>query len=85
MEKAGLVYTSLIHNVSLPDKFTIDITVWILLGIFIVLDRILYNTRADVLFEKTSFAVRWVVYTAMIFAIMALGGVENIPFIYFQF
>lgn len=58
---------------------------WIFLLVFIISDIVLYNKRFDTWTGKLPFVARWLVYTLLIFAIIVFAGVENFPFIYFQF
>lgn len=56
-----------------------------MIGLFIVFEIFLYNTRIDQLMAKLSFPIRWGVYGILIWCITAWAGVTNHPFIYFQF
>ena len=58
---------------------------WIMLLLFIVSDVILYNKRFDNWIGKRPIVIRWGVYSLLIFSIIVFAGVENFPFIYFQF
>ena len=71
-------------NVSV-SQLDIPIYVWLFLGIFILSDIILYNNRFDSWIAKLSLAKRWTIYGILIFSIIVFAGVENFPFIYFQF
>ncbi|PID95182.1 MAG: membrane-bound O-acyltransferase family protein [Bacteroidetes bacterium] len=59
--------------------------VWIFFIFFVLSDMILYNKRIDSYLSKVPFLVRWGVYAFLIFSIIVFAGVENFPFIYFQF
>jgi alginate O-acetyltransferase complex protein AlgI len=59
--------------------------VWLFLFGFIVSDILLYNTRFDKWVAVFPGFLRWSIYTVLIFAIIVFAGVENHPFIYFQF
>lgn len=59
--------------------------VWVFLGLFILSDIILYNKRFDKTIAQMNVVSRWSVYSVMIFVIIVFAGVDNFPFIYFQF
>ncbi len=63
----------------------IPISVWVFLIAFVISDILLYNTRFDTWVGKFPFVLRWSIYSILIFSIIAFAGVENFPFIYFQF
>jgi len=77
--------SSLINNYDVQDSFAVKPQVWILLLLFIVMDYVLRNTRFDRWIDNKALGARWSVYALMLFGLMALGGVTNHPFIYFQF
>lgn len=83
--EAITVFKSVIHNFGITDGFTIPVKVWALLLFFILTDILLYNSRFDIWVNKRSFPVRWLAYSILIFLTIALSGVEDQPFIYFQF
>lgn len=58
---------------------------WFWFIVFIVSDILLYNTRFDKWLAKVPLIGRWAVYGILIFSIVVFAGVENFPFIYFQF
>lgn len=60
-------------------------TIYIMLFIFILSDIILYNKRFDSWVGSLHIAIRWLIYMLLVFAIIVFAGVENFPFIYFQF
>jgi len=63
----------------------IPVSTWIFLAIFIISDILLYNKRFDKHIGSLPMAVRWTIYSILIFAVVVFAGVENFPFIYFQF
>lgn len=85
MEKVVQIFRGLVYNLNVTDELKIPYNVWILLLLFMSFDALFYRTRVDQLLEKKVFAVRWVVYAIWLFAITTLAGIENVPFIYFQF
>ena len=73
-------------EIILPTQtLKIDYKIWGLLLFFILFDVLLFNNRIDNWSAKKPIYVRWSVYTLLIFGLMAMGGVDNVPFIYFQF
>ncbi|HPW66266.1 MAG TPA: MBOAT family O-acyltransferase [Salinivirgaceae bacterium] len=67
------------------EALTIPGYVWFWLTIFIVTDILLYNKRFDSWLANIPLVGRWVIYGIFIFSIIVHAGVENFPFIYFQF
>lgn len=59
--------------------------VWFWLITFIVSDVLLYNKRFDFWLADLPLVGRWLIYGVLIFSIIVYAGVENFPFIYFQF
>jgi alginate O-acetyltransferase complex protein AlgI len=59
--------------------------IWLVLGLFILLDGILYNKRIDSFLESWPSILRWLLYALLFYCILAFGGTVNHPFIYFQF
>ncbi len=67
------------------DHLVIPKVTWIMLSIFILSDILLYNKRFDSWIGSFPFPIRWGIYSLLIFFILIFSGVENFPFIYFQF
>ncbi|MFM1931094.1 MAG: hypothetical protein RL226_397, partial [Bacteroidota bacterium] len=63
----------------------IPIATWLFLGLFLALDRFTAVRRIDVLAGAVPTTLRWGVYGVFIFIIIAFSGVNQAPFIYFQF
>lgn len=59
--------------------------VWFWLIVFIITDILLYNKRFDSWLANMPLIGRWIIYGIFIFSIIVHAGVENFPFIYFQF
>ena len=68
-----------------PQALMIPISTWIFLLLFIISDLFLYNRRFDGWVAGMPCFLRWAVYAVLLFGIIAFAGVENFPFIYFQF
>lgn len=85
IQKAKLVIKSALHNREVPNNLSIEPKIWVLLVLFILLDSLLFNKRVDSWLGARPIYLRWSMYAALIFCVTALGGVDNVPFIYFQF
>ncbi|NQU35487.1 MAG: MBOAT family protein [Bacteroidetes bacterium] len=80
------IFKYIITNTDVNIKEIVIPTVtWIALLVFVISDILLYNKRFDTSVEKLSMPLRWGIYSLLIFAIIVFAGVDNIPFIYFQF
>lgn len=79
------IFASLVHNRHLIDNLLIESKVWFFLILFVLADLALYNKRFDTVCGNLKPWFRWSIYSIMIFCIIAFSGVENYPFIYFQF
>lgn len=84
-DKAITMIQSLANNSGIDDTFRVNPVVWVLLLLFILSDILLYNTRFDEWIGRKSLYLRWSVYAILLFSVLALAGVNNNPFIYFQF
>ncbi|WP_218916783.1 MBOAT family O-acyltransferase [Fluviicola taffensis] len=85
LQQVKTIFKSIIHNLNTVDNFTVEPKAWLFLGLFIIIDIVLFNTRFDFWCTKRASIVRWSLYTSMIFLIIVFSSVENFPFIYFQF
>lgn len=85
MDKVRQIFNSLVSNSHVSDKLSTNYKVYGLLIMFILFDILLFNKRVDQWLGSKNNIVRWSIYSLLIFAVFALGGAENIPFIYFQF
>lgn len=84
--EAMLIFKSLLRNGDLSTQnLIIENYIWILFSLFIIFDILLYNKRFDTWIDKYPFIARWSIYSILIFSIIVFSGVENFPFIYFQF
>lgn len=84
-DKAKLIIKSIFHNRHL-EFHHMDIVYPVLFTLLIIIsDTFFYNNRADHWFNTKTQYVRWSVYTMLLFCILCMSGIENLPFIYFQF
>ena len=58
---------------------------WLYLGLLILFDILLRNTRFDAWCDDKPLALRWTVYAVLVFLTICCSSVANFPFIYFQF
>jgi D-alanyl-lipoteichoic acid acyltransferase DltB (MBOAT superfamily) len=84
-EKAIDIFKSLFAFSLDKVDIVIPYTIVALLTIFIVSDIGLYKHRFDIWVSKRPFWLRWFIYAFLIFCITGLAGVNDNPFIYFQF
>ena len=63
----------------------IPLSTWLFLLVFVVSDLILYNKRFDTWVGGMPFILRWLIYGILLLGVIVFAGVENFPFIYFQF
>ena len=66
-------------------NLTVPYYIWFSLIVFIVSEFLLFNSRFDEKLDKVAFPVRWSIYSILLFAILVFSGVDDFPFIYFQF
>lgn len=85
IEQIETMYHALLNNTSSGISLGIQSKVWILLALFILMDTLLYKSRFDKWCSKRKWAIRWSIYSIMIFSIIVFSNVEDFPFIYFQF
>lgn len=79
------IFSLILQNNIAVEHLNIPIITTVMLAFFIISDIILYNKRFDTWASKLPMPIRWSVYSMLIFFIIVFSGVENFPFIYFQF
>lgn len=67
------------------QALVIPLSTWLFLLVFVVSDLILYNKRFDTWVGGIPYLIRWIIYGILLLGIIVFAGVENFPFIYFQF
>lgn len=85
IQQVKVIFKALLNNFRITDNFSVEPRIWLLLGLFIIIDILLFNSRFDLWCNKRNSIVRWSLYSIMIFLIIAFSSVNNFPFIYFQF
>ena len=79
------VYSALFTNFGHGTSLAIEPALWLYLGLFILSDLLLFNSRFDQWCENKPLVLRWLIYGLLIFMTVACSSVNNFPFIYFQF
>ena len=86
IEEAFYIFELIGSNCKGGVKFlTVNNKILIFFGLFLISDVLLYNTRFDKWIGNMPVFPRWSIYFVLIFSIIVFSGVENAPFIYFQF
>ncbi len=57
----------------------------VFVGVLVLFDLYLYNSRFDKRLNAQGMAFRWAVYSFILFCLFALSGTQKFTFIYFQF
>lgn len=84
-DKAKQIIKAIVRNNQLAfSNLTMLIPQIAVLGI-ILFDFFLYNSRFDVKLNRYQTPYRWLLYSALLFCLMALSGTQKFTFIYFQF
>jgi alginate O-acetyltransferase complex protein AlgI len=66
-------------------ELIVPLYVWFSLSLFIISEFLLFNSRFDEKLNKIAFPLRWTIYSILLFSILVFSGVDDFPFIYFQF
>lgn len=86
LEEALNILNFVIRNTNIEAAaLDIPFSVWFFLLLFVVSDIMLYNKRFDTWVNNFPVFLRWGIYSVLIFSIICFAGVDNFPFIYFQF
>ena len=79
------VFVAMFSNFGVERQVTVDWQSFLYLGLFVLSDIVLRNTRFDRWCDGKPLVLRWLIYAMLVFMIVVCSRVENIPFIYFQF
>ena len=86
VDQAIQIFRLMLHpGTAGSQSLVIPWSTWIFLLLFVVSDLILYNKRFDTWIGGVPYLFRWLIYGILLFGIIIFAGVENFPFIYFQF
>jgi alginate O-acetyltransferase complex protein AlgI len=84
-DKVKQIIKAIVRNNQLAfSDLTMLMPLLAVLGI-ILFDFFLYNSRFDVKLNCYQTPYRWLLYSALLFCLMALSGTQKFTFIYFQF
>jgi alginate O-acetyltransferase complex protein AlgI len=81
-DKAKQIISALFYS---GGRQSLDISYPLLLIALLFTFDIFTNNRVDLWLTQRKGYVRWALYGALIFFILGSSGIENLPFIYFQF
>lgn len=79
------MFVAMFSNFGVERQVTVDWQSFLYLGLFVLSDIVLRNTRFDRWCDGKPLVLRWLIYAMLVFMIVVCSRVENIPFIYFQF
>ena len=85
LEHLKAIFVTAFTNFGGGEQMSVKPGMWIYLGLFILSDIVLCNTRFDAWCEGKPMVVRWLIYAVLVFMVIACSSVKNFPFIYFQF
>lgn len=85
MEHLKAIFVTAFTNFGGGEQMSVKPGMWIYLGLFILSDIVLRNTRFDAWCEGKPMVVRWLIYAVLVFMVIACSSVKNFSFIYFQF
>lgn len=79
------MFVAMFSNFDVERQVVVDWQNFLYLGLFILSDIVLRNTRFDRWCDGKPLVLRWLIYAMLVFMIVVCSRVENVPFIYFQF
>ncbi len=85
LEHLKAIFVTAFTNFDGGERMSVKPGMWIYLGLFVLSDIVLRNTRFDAWCDGKPMVVRWLIYAALVFMVIACSSVKNFPFIYFQF
>jgi len=84
-DKAKEIITSLVNNWKVEGKDVIYGYAFFFIGVLVFFDILLKKNRIDSWLGERNELVRWGCYSVLLFFVLTMSGMENLPFIYFQF
>ena len=85
LEHLKAIFVTAFTNFDGGEQMSVKPGMWIYLGVLILFDVLLRNTRFDVWCDDKPLALRWLIYAVLVFMVICCSSVFNFPFIYFQF
>ncbi len=83
--KAMDIFSALTHNPFFGLKWHELAFPLLLILIMIIWDMALYTKRFDHFMDEHKAPVRWLIYSGLLFLLLAMAGTQKFNFIYFQF
>ena len=84
-EHLKAIFVTAFTNFHGGEQMSVKPGMWIYLGVLILFDILLRNTRFDAWCDSKPLALRWLIYAVLVFMVICCSSVANFPFIYFQF
>ena len=84
-EHLKAIFVTAFTNFDGGEQMSVKPGMWIYLGVLILFDVLLRNSRFDVWCEDKPLVLRWLIYAVLVFMVICCSSVYNFPFIYFQF
>ena len=85
LEHLKAIFVTAFTNFDGGEQMSVKPGMWIYLGVLILFDVLLRNTRFDAWCGGKPLALRWLIYAVLVFMVICCSSVYNFPFIYFQF
>ena len=85
LEHLRAIFEAALTNFDGGEQMSVKPGMWLYLGLFILSDVLLKDTRFDVWCDNKPLILRWLIYAVLVFMTIACSSVNNFPFIYFQF
>ena len=79
------MFVAAVTNFGGGESLGVKPEMWLYLGLFILSDLLLFNSRFDQWCDNKPLVLRWFIYGLLIFMTVACSSVNSFPFIYFQF
>ena len=79
------IFVTAFTNFGGGEQMSVKPGMWVYLGILILFDVLLRNTRFDAWCNDKPLVLRWLIYAVLVFMVICCSSVANSPFIYFQF
>ena len=84
-EHLKAIFVTAFTNFDGGEQMSVKPGMWIYLGVLILFDILLRNSRFDTWCDGKPLVLRWLVYAVLVFMVICCSSVYNFPFIYFQF
>jgi D-alanyl-lipoteichoic acid acyltransferase DltB (MBOAT superfamily) len=84
-EHLKAIFVTAFTNFDGGEQMSVKPGMWIYLGVLILFDVLLRNSRFDTWCDDKPLVLRWLIYAVLVFMVICCSSVYNFPFIYFQF